>query len=93
MLMTPPRPPVLSLAVAPEAVDALAEYCFDAQITLPGVNGPAGESRRFAETWSALTGQRAEVRTPMRTFKLEHVNPVTGVAGNCARRRSATATC
>ncbi len=87
VLMTSPRPPVLSLAVAPEAVDLLAEYFFDAQIALPGVNGPADESRRFAETWSALTGQRAEVRTPMRTFKLEQVNPVTGVAG---RMRPAT---
>ena len=87
VLMTPPRPPVLSLAVAPEAVDLLAEYFFDAQIALPGVNGPADESKRFAETWSALTGARAEVRTPMRTFKLEQVNPVTGVAG---RMRPAT---
>ncbi len=81
VLMTPPRPPVLSLAVTPEAVDALAEYLFDAQTMLPGINGPADESRRFAETWSALSGQRAEVRTPLRTFKLERVNPVTGVAG------------
>ncbi len=86
-LMTPPRPPVLSLATSPAAVDALAEYFFDAQIVLPGVNGPAEESDRFAATWSTLTGRRAEVRTPMRTFKLERVNPVSGVAG---RMRPAT---
>ena len=84
-LMTPPRPPVLSLTVAPEAVDALAEYFFDAQIALPGINGPAEESRRFAESWSRLTSQRAELRTPMRTFKLEQVNPVSGVPGRMRR--------
>lgn len=86
-LMTPPRPPVLSLAGSPEAVDALAQYFFDAQIVLSGVNGPAEESARFAETWSKLTGRRAEIRTPMRTFKLEQVNPVSGVVG---RMRPAT---
>ncbi len=85
VLMTPPRPPVLSLAGALEAVDTLAEYFFDAQVALPGVNGPFEESRRFAETWSALTAQHAEVRTPMRTFKLERVNPVSGVAGQMRR--------
>ncbi len=80
-LMTLPRPPVLSLAAIPTAVDWLAAYLSDTQIALPGINGPADESRRFAEMWTRLKSQRFEVHTPLRTFKLEQVKPMTGIAG------------
>lgn len=72
---------VLSLARSPEAITALANDLHVSGIVLTGANGPAEASHAFADTWSRLSGQPYRVNTPMRSFKLEKVNPVTGVPG------------
>ena len=64
VLMTPPRPPVLSLAASPAAVDTLVEYFFDAQIALPGVTDPpekaAGSRNVVGADRSASRGAHAD---------------------------------
>lgn len=86
---TPPHRQIVSLAAAPEAVIALAEALYADGLTLPGVTGPAEESLRFAETWSRLSGQGFRLNVPMRTYKLERVNAVTGVPGHLRRATQA----
>jgi uncharacterized protein len=76
---------VLSLAQSPDAVKKLAEELHVAGLSFPGVTGPSEVSLAFAEAWSALSGQLYHVTTPLRTFKLEKVNPVTGVPGTLRR--------
>ncbi len=79
---------VLSLAQSLDAVTLLANELAAAGITLIGVNGPVDESRRFVEAWAQLSGCSYRINTPMRTFKLEKVNPVTGVTGRLRRATS-----
>ncbi|MFN8562639.1 MAG: hypothetical protein U0703_13715 [Anaerolineae bacterium] len=84
---------ILSLAQSPDAIPALAESLHADGINLTSANGPADEARAFVESWSRLSGQRYSVNTPMRTFRLEKVNPVTGVPGHLRRATTATAIC
>lgn len=76
---------ILSLAQSPDAISALAESLHADGINLVGANGPADEVRAFVEAWARLSGQTYRVNTPMRTFRLETVNPVTGVPGHLRR--------
>ena len=80
---------ILSLAARPEAVELLASDFYAAGLLLTGVNGPAEESRAYAEAWSRLSGLTHRVNVPMRTFKLEKVEPVTGVPGSLRRATEA----
>ena len=58
-LWTPP----LSLAVSRmsrDGADALAAELFEQHLPLPGVRGPAEETRWFAEAWARLSGAHVE---------------------------------
>ncbi|MFI5274394.1 MAG: GNAT family N-acetyltransferase [Ktedonobacterales bacterium] len=95
-LRTPPYNPVLSL-VADADRERLLPLCAalvdDLRAVygeqLPGVLGPAAESRVFAQRWQRETGQAARVRTHQRIYQLAAVTPVAGVPG--ALRRAAEA--
>ncbi len=80
-LMTLPRGPVLSLISDPDAVALLAHDLRTVTPTLPGVNGPVDAARAFAEAWQTLSGQPFDVHLQMRTYRLEAVTAVEGVAG------------
>lgn len=80
---------VLSLAQSLEAVRRLAEDLHAAGLSFPGVTGPNEVSLAFAEAWTGLSGQTYHVTTPLRTFKLEKVNPVTGVRGHLRKATDA----
>ncbi|MCC6802012.1 MAG: GNAT family N-acetyltransferase [Anaerolineae bacterium] len=79
---------VVSLAQSPDAIPALAESLHASGIVLAAANGPADEGRAFVEAWSRLSGQSYRVETPMRSFRLTKVNPVTGVPGHLRRATS-----
>lgn len=85
----PERALVLSLAQSPDAVGLLAHDLHATGLLLPGVTGPSAVSDTFAEAWSGLSGQAYHVTTPLRTFKLETVAPVTGVPGQLRRATEA----
>lgn len=89
VLRTPPHRAILSLAQTPEAVTALAEKLHADGMTLPGATGPSHEATRFAEAWSRLSGLGSRLNVPMRTYRLERVNPVTGVPGYLRRATEA----
>ncbi|HVU09858.1 MAG TPA: GNAT family N-acetyltransferase [Phototrophicaceae bacterium] len=76
---------ILSKAQSLDAIAPLADDLFKAGVVLTGCNGMNAESERFAETWARLNGCTYRINTPMRTFKLEHVNPVAGVSGRLRR--------
>jgi predicted GNAT family acetyltransferase len=77
-LRTPPWNEVLSTGTA-TAVDALAQAL--AGEDLRGVTGPTAEAARFAERWSALTGQPARLEIAERTYRLERVIPPSRPSG------------
>lgn len=81
----PERNLILSLAQNLDALAPLAESLHAHGLHLPGVTGPNDESAIFAEAWTKLTGQVAHLDTPMRTFKLDAVTPVSGVPGHMRR--------
>ncbi len=85
----PGRALVLSLAQSPEAVTLLAQDIHASGVVLDGVNAPDDESNAFAQEWARLTGQTYRVNVPLRTFRLEKVNPVTGVPGHLRRATDA----
>ena len=70
-LRTPPFKQLVSLAVDPEAVDALAAALRDE--ALPGVLGPRSEAARFARGWAARSGARAEIEIRERIHRLDRV--------------------
>jgi predicted GNAT family acetyltransferase len=76
---------ILSLSISTEALALLAQDLHASGVTLHGSNGPSDESAAFAEAWTRLTGVSHRVAMRLRTFKLEQVNPVTGVSGHLRR--------
>ncbi len=76
---------ILSRAQSAEVVALLAANLASSGVTLRGAQGMPDEIRMFTETWARLKGCTARINTPMRTFKLEKVNPVTGVSGHLRR--------
>lgn len=72
---------ILSLARSPEAAPLLANELHVSGIVLAGATGPIEEIDVFVEEWSRLSGKSYHVNVPLRTFRLEKVNPVTGVPG------------
>lgn len=81
----PDRKLILSLAQSPAAISLLAGDLHARGLHLPGVTAPHDESAAFVAAWGALTGQVGHVETPLRTFKLNIVTPVTGVPGHMRR--------
>lgn len=78
---------ILSLAARTDAVPLLAAHLHAAGMVLAAMSGPVDEGRVFAETWSRLSGLPFRVNVPLRSFKLEKVEPVHGVPGFLRRAR------
>ena len=76
---------ILSLAESPDAVTALAHDLHAAGLTLGGIEGPNAESMAFIEAWSRLSAGSYQINLRLGVFKLDKVNPVTGVAGHLRR--------
>ena len=84
-VMTPPYRLVLSLVEDPEALALIAYDVRRFRPDTPGVTGPVPVSLQFAEIWQGLTGQSFRKSMAERIYKLEKVNPVTGVSGKMRR--------
>lgn len=82
-IRTPPADLLLSVVSDPAAVDPLADAL--AGDDLPGVMGPIGPTRRFAERWAAATGRRVVVRRMERVMALERVDPQPRASGELRR--------
>ncbi|MGH2446279.1 MAG: GNAT family N-acetyltransferase [Candidatus Limnocylindria bacterium] len=70
---TPPFNQVISMVDDLAAVDLIADALRDED--LPGVLAPTDVAARFAERWTALTGQPARVDVAERIFRLDRVIP------------------
>jgi uncharacterized protein len=91
-MRTPPFPVILSMLAPEFAADpseALALIAADLwsryHKNLSGINAPVPISRLFAERWQQETGQATRLSVKERTYALEAVIPVTGVAGTFRR--------
>src|SRR6478672_10085686 len=69
-IRTPPRNLVLSVSDAPAAIDALVDDLVAAGDALPGALGPVEAILRFAERWTAATGQPHRKQLSERAFRL-----------------------
>lgn len=83
-VMTPPHGLVVSKA-PDEALRLIARDLYEGEEPLPGVHGPADESRRFAAEWQALTGQSARADRPQRIYQVEELIEPVGVSGALRR--------
>lgn len=88
-LMTPPHNVVVSLARDPSAFQLFARDLVRGAWPVPGVLGPAEESRAFAEAWQQATGQLVSLGMGQRIYQVERVVPVTGVPGELRRAMEA----
>ncbi len=84
-MMTPPHNLVLSRTDEPAALAPLADELRRRYPALPGVLGPAGVSRAFAETWQWVSGQSYHPGVAQRIFQLDAVRPVEGMPGELRR--------
>ena len=80
-LQTPPHNLILSLTGDQEAMELLVRDTLQTNPALPGVNGPALTSKSFVAKRQYLTGQSYYKGMSMRIYRLDRVNPVTGVSG------------
>ncbi len=78
---TPPFPLGLSQIDASGAVDLIAEHAHESFGTLPGFHGPRVEAGIFAELWSQLSGQRAELKMEQRIYEATQVRAPENVPG------------
>jgi GNAT superfamily N-acetyltransferase len=66
----------------PAALPLFAADLYDRYGTqVPGVLGPVDRAAAFVREWEALTGIAPRSRTQERLYRLERVNPVSGVPG------------
>jgi uncharacterized protein len=63
------------------AVDAVVASIVDEGVDLPGVNGDAGTTARFAGQWTELHGTAARPDIGMRLYELGELSPPVGVSG------------
>ncbi|MBC8100592.1 MAG: GNAT family N-acetyltransferase [Armatimonadetes bacterium] len=80
-IRTTPARPVLARSKSATAIKLLASDLYVTYETLPTVMGTVENARTFAEAWTALTGSEAVRGIAQRVYQIEHVIPVTGVAG------------
>jgi predicted GNAT family acetyltransferase len=78
-LQTPPFRLVLSEVDDPEAIDTIVEDALGRD--LPGVTGPAEQTRAFAEAWNARGGPTASLYMSERIYRLSEVRPPRPAAG------------
>lgn len=88
-LRTPPHAVIMAHTAEPQALDLLARDLRATYGALPGVNGEATVSEQFAHVWQEVAGQSAELEMAQRIYKLETVNPVSGVPGSMRRATQA----
>jgi predicted GNAT family acetyltransferase len=81
-ICTPPHHLVLGHTRTPEAIALIADDVRQVHPDLPGVQGPPGVSRAFAEAWHRLTGRGARLAMAQRIYALTTVSPVSGVPGS-----------
>jgi predicted GNAT family acetyltransferase len=77
-LRTPPHNLVLARPRVAAAIETLAAAIED---ELPGVVGALPEAKEFAAAWAAKTGATPRTQIAEGVFKLERVEPVSGVPG------------
>lgn len=80
-MMTPPHLLVLSRTEHPHSLRLLAQDLLTAAVAPPGVHAPVPVSGKFAALWQELTGQRYERGLVQRMYRLQRVQPVSGVPG------------
>lgn len=86
-LRTPPYNLILSMTNDTAAIQPLLEDVYSMYPTLPAVFTAAEWGEQLAQQWQALSGQTYKKDIAERIYRLERVNPVSGVAG---RLRSIT---
>jgi GNAT superfamily N-acetyltransferase len=79
-LMTPPRPALLG-AMSDESAASVADWFVDSGVATPGVNGPVAASSAFRDRYVARTGVATTADRGTRLFRLERVDPPSGVPG------------
>jgi predicted GNAT family acetyltransferase len=84
-LRTPPHHLILSLIPRSELADGALSLLLDhlsvAQPDLTGIVGTTALSKAFADHWQQRTGHTYHLRDHERIYRLETVQPVSGVAG------------
>lgn len=81
---TPPHR--LFVARMPDpAAAALADTLGEQSRSLPLVNGESAAAASFAAAWQERTGDTAVVDVRMRMYRLDALQPPTGVPGGCHR--------
>ena len=78
-LQTPPFRLVLSEVDDPAAIDAIVDDVLDRE--LPGVTGPAEQTRAFAQAWNARGGPTATLHMSERIYRLSAIRAPRPVAG------------
>ena len=85
-LRTPPHHLILSLIPRNELADGALSLLLDhlsvRQPDLTGVVGATALSKAFADQWQQRTGHAHHLRDHERIYRLETVQPVSGVAGS-----------
>jgi predicted GNAT family acetyltransferase len=72
---------LLSPAADPAAVAALAAHAARRLPEAPSWLGPSREAALFAEAWQRLRGRQGAVRTRLRIYQADRIQPVPGVPG------------
>jgi hypothetical protein len=84
-LMTPPHRLTLSLTRHSEVFPLFADDIYRDFKTLPGVSSAPELCRAFAEEWRRVSGQDYQLSIAERLYRLDKVNPITGVPGHFRR--------
>jgi predicted GNAT family acetyltransferase len=79
-LQTPPRSLIVTRA-SNEAIDAVLELAFSANLALPGVVAPSHVAERLASEWGKRTQRAAVLRMNERLYALERVQFPAPCAG------------
>ncbi len=86
LMRTPPYPVLFSFETRPmdkEIVDLVTGdllHAFGDELT--GMTGNKELVSQLAESWQLVTGKQTVLKIAMRIYKLEQVNPVSGVSGS-----------
>ncbi|HLI57343.1 MAG TPA: GNAT family N-acetyltransferase [Actinomycetota bacterium] len=88
-VQVPPRNLVVSQSASPVAIEALARGLAVRQIALPGVFGPARESRAFAAAWRGHTLQPVRHAMGMELGEATEIHPPSPLPPGRVRRAEA----
>ena len=90
-LMTSSNSPLVLSTIRPDGDQALAliiGHLIASEVTLSGVVGPNGVSKLFAQRWSRVSGQPAQMGMRQRLYKLTHICEVPIPSGEFRRARN-----